>query len=78
MRSLPSFFKWSLNLSRETYLPCSNNSLGRLAFFAQNGGDCFEYSRLGGGGIIRGMTINGFDLRLLSLALLNFRLLLVE
>ena len=35
----------------------------------------------GGGGegaIIRGMTINGFDLRLLSLALLNFRLLLVE
>lgn len=80
MRSLPSFFKWSLNLSRETYLPCSNNSLERLAFFAQNGGDCFEYSRLGGGGgaIIRGMTINGFDLRLLSLALLNFRLLLVE
>ena len=79
MRSLPSFFKWSLNLSRETYLPCSNNSLGRLAFFAQNGGDCFEYSRRGGGGaIIRGMTINGFDLRLLSLALLNFRLLLVE
>ena len=62
MRSLPSFFKWSLNLSRETYLPCSN-----------------KYSRLGGrGGIIRGMTINGFDLRLLSLALLNFRLLLVE
>ena len=50
MRSLPSFFKWSLNLSRETYLPCSNNSLGRLAFFAQNGGDCFEYSRRGGGG----------------------------
>ena len=32
----------------------------------------------GGGAIIRGMTINGFDLRLLSLALLNFRLLLVE
>ena len=32
----------------------------------------------GGGGIIRGMTIDGFDLRLLSLALLNFRLLLVE
>ena len=55
MRSLPSFFKWSLNLSRETYLPCSNNSLGRLAFFAQNGGDCFEYSRLGGrGGLLEG------------------------
>ena len=42
MRSLPSFFEWSLNLSRETYLPYSNNSLGRLVFFAQNGGD---YSR---------------------------------
>lgn len=39
----------------------------RLVFLLLlEGGDCFEYSRLGEGGgvaIIRGMTINGFDLR---------------
>ena len=42
MRSLPSFFEWSLNLSCTTYLIFSNNSLGRLVLFAQKVGD---YSR---------------------------------
>ena len=49
----------------------SNNSLGAISFICTKsrglfeGGDCFECFRLGvGGAIIRGMTINGFDLRL--------------
>ena len=42
MRSLPSFFEWSLNLSCATYLTFSNNSRGQLDLFAQKVGD---YSR---------------------------------